>query len=325
MGNSMVQVTGNDEQQLLNRLDWNLLQTFLVITESQSISDAALRLNRRQPTVSAALKRLEDALDRRLIERGGGRFQLTEAGEMLRRQAIDVHAQMLSLAGAMRETREEVIGRVIIAAASHVVCPLFDSVLRDFHEQYPRASVSIDVRSSRDAVAAVESGRASFALCLVRRRNPKLCYDHLYRERFGFYCGPHHPLFGRESLRTDDLRDLDRVSFTTDHLDGVLYPLTLLRAEAEFTGRVVGTSSALEEVRRMIIAGLGFGALPVHVAEEDVGRGRLWPLPPYRKRPVVDVYVVSDPRATRNRAEQALLRGLQQQIEHTPLKARSYG
>ncbi len=44
---------------LMDRLDWNLLRTYLTIMQERSISRAAARLHLTQPAVSQALKRLE--------------------------------------------------------------------------------------------------------------------------------------------------------------------------------------------------------------------------------------------------------------------------
>jgi hypothetical protein len=62
---------GADDKFVTN-LDWNLLRTFVVIVEEESITRAASRLLRRQPAISLALQRLETDLGMRLIERGGG-------------------------------------------------------------------------------------------------------------------------------------------------------------------------------------------------------------------------------------------------------------
>jgi DNA-binding transcriptional LysR family regulator len=97
-----------------------------------------------------------------------------------------------------------------------------------------------------------------------------------------------------------------------------------MRAEADLGERIVGTSSHLEEVRRMIIAGLGIGPLPLHVAQRDVERGQLWQLPPYDKMPEIDVHVVWNPRAKLNRAEEAMLAGLIDLIARTPMEQRIY-
>lgn len=309
---------------LVRELDWNLLRTFVVLAESRSITEAAGKLRLAQPSVSTALKRLEARIDKKLIDRSPGHFRLTQAGELLYREAVDIQGSIFRLTTAMRDITNEVQGHVKIAVASHVVCPVFDQALAHFHAAHPKATLSVDVDTSREAIAAVNARSASFAICLVKERNPKLEYRRLYREFFGLFCGPPHPFFGQKGLTSSDLAGHASVSFETDRLHDVLRPVTLMRAEADLGDRIVGTSSHLEEVRRMIIAGLGIGPLPVHVAQRDVDAGLLWHLPPYDKMPEIDVHVVWNPRAKLNRAEEALLAELLTRIGETPIEERTY-
>ncbi|POF30406.1 LysR family transcriptional regulator [Roseibium marinum] len=312
-------------ERLARELDWNLLRTFIVLAQSSSVTSAADKLRLKQPTVSSALKRLEDRLGRKLINRKPGLFELTEAGTLLFREAIEIQGSVLRLGTLMREVTDEVRGHVEIAMASHVVCPIFDDTLREFHEKHPAATLSINVSASKDALEAVTSRRASLAVCLVRDRNPKLEYLRLFREFFGLFCGPPHALFGRENLTKADLAGQFAVSFVTDRMEDALRPVTLMRAEADLEDRIVGTSANLEEVRRMIIAGLGIGPLPVHVARRDVRDSLLWRLPPYDRLPEIDVHVVWNPKAKLNRAERAMLDMLLEKIRQTPIGERTYG
>ena len=121
-----------------------------------------------------------------------------------------------------------------------------------------------------------------------------------------------------------DLAGHRSVSFETDRLQDVLRPVTLMRAEAELGQKITGLSSHLEEVRRMIVAGLGIGPLPVHVAERDVRDGLLWQVPPYSGLPAIDVHVVWNEHAVKNRAEELLLARILAAIEATPIEARTY-
>ncbi|MEZ5448373.1 MAG: LysR family transcriptional regulator [Thiolinea sp.] len=306
------------------RLNWNLLKTFLVLAESRSVTEAAERLFLRQPTVSHALKQLEEHFNKPLIERRPGRFQLTEAGEALYHEIVEIHGTILRFHTLMREVVEEVKGHVRLLLASHVQCPLFDETLRDFHHRYPQATLSIDVSSSRDAVSEIEARRASMAICLVHHPKPELEYLTVYREFFGLFCGPSHPLFGQDGLDKTALAGQASVSFATDSMTDALRPVALMRAEANLDERVVATSSNLEEVRRMIIAGLGIGPLPLHVVKRDVADGLLWRLPPYEEPPAVDVYLVWNPKARMNRAETAMLNDLRARLMRSDLSTRTY-
>ena len=311
-------------ERLARDLDWNLLRTFVVLAEAESVTAAAERLGLTQPTLSAALKRLEERLGKRLIERKPGHFALTEAGKLLYREAVEIHGAILRLGTLVRDVSDEVRGHVRIAMASHVVCPVFDAALTAFHRRHPAATISIDVSASREAVGAVTARRASLAVCLVHDRSPKLEYRRLYREYFGLFCGPPHPLFGRRGLAMADLAGHSSVSFVTDRMSDALRPVAMMRAEAELEERIVGTSAHLEEVRRMIVAGLGVGPLPMHVVRRDIEDGLLWQLPPYERMPAIDVHIIWNPRARMNRAEEALLADLQARIEATPIEARTY-
>ncbi len=312
-------------ERLTRELDWNLLRSFVVVAQSRSITDAAQRLRLTQPSVSNALKRLEDRVGKRLIDRAPGRFALTPAGELLYREAVEIHGAIYRLSTLMRDMTDEVRGHVRLAMASHVVCPLFDRVLAEFHADHPRATLSISVERSVDALAAVAARSATAAICLVHRRDPGLEYLRLYREFFGLFCGPPHPLFGRRGLTQADLAGHSAVSFETDRLHDALRSVTMLRAESDLNEQIIGTSSHLEEVRRMVIAGLGIGPLPLHVVARDVSDGLLWRLPPYEAPPAIDVHLVWNPKAALNRAEQSLLGRLCTRIRETPIAHRTYG
>jgi DNA-binding transcriptional LysR family regulator len=311
-------------ERLARELDWNLLRTFMVVIQEGSVTGAAKRLYLRQPTVSHALKRLETRLGKRLIERGPATFRITPAGEMLYKECVEIYGNVARVAVLTRDMKDVVAGHVRIAMASHVVSPVFDEVLSAFHAANPKATYNIDVATSAEVTRAVLEKSASFGLCLIHKRAQRLEYKVIYREYFGFFCGPPHPLFGRSGLTLDDLRGHASVSFKTDQLSDALRPVALLRAQHDLDERIVGHSSHLEEVRRMIIAGLGIGPLPIHVVARDVRDGLLWRLPPYESPPAIDIYVVWNPQTHLNRAEAGLLEALRSAIDAKPLSARTY-
>lgn len=307
------------------KLDWNLLRTFMVIVQEQGLTAAATRLNLKQPSVSNALKRLERALGVRLIERGPRTFRLTARGRALYKECTGIFGSVNRLASALEKAEGDITGTVQLALASHVVTPLIDDTLAEFHRLHPAASVSIAVSSSREVVESVFEKRAALGVCLVRDPLPELEYRQLYTEHFGFFCGPAHHLFGKRGLELEDLAGEQCVSFHTDQLNDVLRPVALLRAEAEFDENVAGWSTNLEEIRRMVIAGLGIGALPIHVVERDVRDGLLFRLPPYEDPPAVDTWLVRHPEARVNRAEAEFARLLAGRIDATPRAERIYG
>ncbi len=308
----------------VTNLDWNLLRTFVIIVEEGSITGAANRLMRRQPTVSLALQRLETQLDSQLIDRSGGTFRLTAAGRELHRECIDIYGSISRLGEVTDLAAKEITGNIHIALASHVVTPLLDDVLTEFSLLNPKVTYKITIDTSASIARSILDKSASFGICLVNRSFSQLDYKVVYREFFGLFCGPSHPLFGKQQLQMRDLRNHPVVSFDTDNLADALRPVALLRQQHGLEPLVVGQATHLEEVRRMINCGIGIGPLPIHVVERDVRDRLLWRLPPYKKPPAIDVQLVTNPRQRYNRAEAGFITALKTKIGSISMAKRTY-
>ncbi len=108
------------------------------------------------------------------------------------------------------------------------------------------------------------------------------------------------------------------MSFSTDQLSDALAPVAVLRAREGMKGKVIATSPHLEEVRRLINAGLGIGPLPIHVVQNAMERGQLWRLPPYDAPPAIDIYLVTNPRMSLGRAERFFIDNLTGRLGNAP-------
>jgi len=263
-----------------DRLDWNLLRTFLVIAREESVSRAAAHLHITQPAVSHALKRLEEQLGRKLVQRNGPRIEITRAGDEVRELAEEIYGSISRLAGQSSAAERDVSGQVRLITVSGVQFPDYDEFLAAFHRDYPGIDIEVQVMRSADVPSALIQHTATAALSLNRNVGKKIEYRLFMPQRYALFCGRHHPLFGREGLTTADLLDENFVSFTGDQIGASLSPLTYFRDQHGFTGRVVASSASVAEVRRLMYAGFGIGCLSEHVGQAEVALGRMMRLPP---------------------------------------------
>ncbi len=277
----------------LRNLDWNLLHTFLVIVEEGSITGAARKLSYSQPSVSNALKRLEYYFGERLILRKKGVFSLTDQGLRLHEYALSVGNIMFHMAEQFADDKGTVSGAINIEIASHIDCQPFDQTLAEFHQHYPNVFITTNTQPSADIVSAVAEGQLHIGLSNKKVSQTGLRFDLLGYEQMAFYCSPSHPLYGKKDLTLDDLKGLAYVSFESDQPGEGLGAIAQFRAEQQFWGKLVAVSSNEEEVRRLVLSGVGFGALTVEGARPFVEQERLWPLPPYEALPTTEVYLVT--------------------------------
>jgi DNA-binding transcriptional LysR family regulator len=306
-------------------LDWNLLRTFMVIVEQRGISKAGAVLGLKQPTVSAALKRLEDVVGKTLIVRKPNEFRVTRAGQALYTECATIFGAVSQLPALLEEDAVEMRGHLTIAITSSVVSPHFDEVLHRFSTAHPQVTYSFAVQESEDVETTVALNRASFGICLLSKLPKELSHRVLYREYFGLYCGPRHPLFGAATVSTSDLEGEPFVAFQTEAVGGPLEEVSRLRARLKLSRQWRGVSSSLNEIRRMIVTNIGIGALPLHVARQDVAAGRIRQLPPYRNLPCVSIHLISNPARRFTEAESAFLAAVDAEVMTVAIEDRTYG
>lgn len=298
----------------LHHLNWNLLHTFLVIVEERSITRAADRLLVRQPSVSAALQRLEETLGGQLVQRDSRRFVLTKRGELLYKECVDIYRSVARIGDKLSEEHDELTGLVRIQVVTHVVLPALDRALTRLNRKHPSVAVRIDVANSHDIVRSVSQKLSPFGVCLLPNPLAGLSCRRLLREEFGILCGRDHPLHGRRDVPLHDLVEEPFVALACGQ-DGALEPMVALREGAGLGSRTVGTSPNLEEVARMIAAGMGIGILPLASVQDAVDAGTLWNLSGAGADLGADLYLISNPSLEMSPAEVAFQRLLEAEIE----------
>jgi len=277
----------SDNTAFSRRVDWNLFRIFHEIVRAGGIGAAARRMNRQQPTLSAALKRLEDDLGTQLLRRTAQGVELLPAGRAL----YDLCETMI---GAVRAAPHEVAkaaglveGVINIRMISSVVSPEFDAALAALHRHHPGVGIHIDVCPWREVIQALKSGEAEVGIACDSAPDPALRYQPLMKEVQQLYCGAGHPLRGQTFADPAALADSAFVRTGADEPD----ELTRFRGRYELGRRTGGLAENLHEARRLIELGIGIGFLPTGVAA--LAGAALWPLLPEALLPACHIYLVT--------------------------------
>ncbi len=128
--------------------DPDQLRSFLAVAEVLNFTRAASRLGLAQPTVSQHVRKLEEAVGRRLLERDTRGVQLTDDGQAMAGFARTIlaaqdRATSYFTGSAMR-------GRLRFGAADDLALAQLPRVLRDFRQGHPR--ITLELMLSQSAV-----------------------------------------------------------------------------------------------------------------------------------------------------------------------------
>jgi DNA-binding transcriptional LysR family regulator len=138
----------------------SLLRTFSVVAETKHFTRAAERLNCVQSAVSMQIRRLEDTLQVRLLDRDKRGVRLTPEGEILLRHARRV--TRLTDETLTEMGRRGASGRVRVGATDISMCYL-PKVLERFHARYSMVDVELRCNRSWEALDALEAGEIDMA------------------------------------------------------------------------------------------------------------------------------------------------------------------
>lgn len=291
----------------IEKLNWTLLHTYLVIVEEQSISNAAIKLNITQSAVSQNLKKLEEQLEVKLIERNNKNFTLTEIGEDLYKTAIDVYSKLVKFEQKLTATSNTIKDTLHIMSVSGLVSNDFDNLLTYYHQHYPNINLNITTATHAEIVKKINNNHPAIGITLEPKGFEGLEKLFYLPQRYSLYCGKYHPLFNKEVINKSDVIAQDYVAFDSEQLGSALSPIAIFRDMEHFTGKQVAITNNLQELQRLIITGYGVGCLPDNAAQSALDRSLIRKLPPYQGVADVPVYLIWNRHRTLRASEHAFL------------------
>lgn len=288
------------DKKFASRVDWNLMRTFVDIVRAGGIGAAARQLNRQQPSISAALKRLEDHVGATLLHRTATGVEMTAAGKAMMALCEDMLESARMMPHQIAQATKRVEGIVRIQIVSGLVSPEFDEAIASFHRRNPAIHIEIRVSPWRQVLDAIEQGEVEIGVGYDSAVRGSLMYEPLLVERQQLYCSRSSPYFGYRISRLGELKDQDFVLTGDDEIEQI----THLRRRYRLGTQVSGLAEDINEARRLILQGIGIGFLPILAAENEVAQGRLWPILHADFEPSYDIYLLARAGQARDTATQ---------------------
>lgn len=302
------------DQKFASRVDWNLMRTFVDIVRAGGIGAAARQLNKQQPSISAALKRLEDHVGTALLIRSASGVEMTAAGKAMMALCEDMLESARMMPHQIAQATRRVEGIVRIQIVSAVFSIEFDEAIASFHRRNPNIHIEIRVSPWRQVLDALERGEVEVGIGYDSSVRGGLVYEPLFVERQQLYCARSHPMFG---YRVNQLKELKDEAFVLTGEDEV-EAITHLRRRYRLGTRATGLAEDINEARRLIACGVGIGFLPVSAARADQERGRLWPMLHASFEPSYDIFLLARQEPARDTATQLFIDEVFRRIRAVP-------
>ncbi|MBL6456167.1 LysR family transcriptional regulator [Belnapia sp. T6] len=167
-------------------LDLDLLRCFVTVAERGGFTAAGQALGLTQSAVSLKVKRLEEVVQRRVLDRTSRAVVLTRDGETLLAYARRILA--LNDEAVRRMVAPPVAGRLRLGVADHFVPRNLAPLLARFAQTYPEVRLEVEVGRSHELRAAQERG--ALDLVLGKRRDGETAGRPIWTEAVIWVAAP---------------------------------------------------------------------------------------------------------------------------------------
>jgi LysR family hydrogen peroxide-inducible transcriptional activator len=239
-------------------MEMHQIRYFLALCEELNFTKASERCNVAQPSLTRAIKLLEEEFGGPLLSRERGNTHLTELGRMIRPYLADVYDKAQLAKREARELAKENRAKLRFGIMCTIApAPLLDLVSNvcSHHPGLDLEVVDSDARSLEDRLKRGELELAIY--CRPDHDDDRLHYLKLFRERMMIVLAPTHHLADRDPLRFRDLHNesyLNRIN--CEYNEGLAWE------QFGVTWKAVHRSERDDWILAMCAAGMGFGFLP---------------------------------------------------------------
>jgi DNA-binding transcriptional LysR family regulator len=241
-------------------------QIFLYVHDEGGMTRAAEKLHISQPSVSQAIREMEEHYGTKLFERLGKKLFLTVAGEELLQYARHIAGLVNQSESAMQDFADGSPLRIgaTLSVGESIVIPLLDRF-----RKIGRQRVYSYIHNTATLEKALLNDELDLALVEGNIHSPYLKEHPFMADELVFLAAPHNPI-----PRT--ISDLSQMPFITREVgSGTRELFTRIMTEQGIKPKIIGTYNNSESIKQAVMAGFGIAVLSERVANHELAAGKL--------------------------------------------------
>lgn len=242
------------------------LKYIVAVAREKHFGHAAEACFVAQPTLSVAIKKLEDELGVVIFERGGTEISMTPLGAQIVAQAERVLEQTAAIKEIAKQNKDPLAGPlrlgVIYTIAPYLLPPLVKAMI----ERVPQMPLVLQENFTVRLIESLRQGELDAAVMALPFSDQGLSVQPLYDEPFVVALPKHHAWAQREAIDTEELKSETMLLLGSGHCfrDQVLEVCPEMSRFSTSGDGIARTfeGSSLETIRHMVASGIGITVLP---------------------------------------------------------------
>ncbi len=242
------------------------LKYIVAVARERHFGKAAEACYVSQPTLSVAVKKLEEELDVKLFERSANEVTVTPLGEEIVRQAQSVLEQAANIKDIAKRGKDPLAGPLKLGVIYTIAPYLLPDLVRQVITHSPQMPLMLQENFTVKLLEMLRTGEIDCAILAEPFPDTGLAVAPLYDEPFYAAVPMTHALAQQDSVTTEQLKSETMLLLGNGHCfrDHVL---EVCPEFARFSSNAEGIrksfeGSSLETIKHMVAAGMGITLVP---------------------------------------------------------------
>lgn len=242
------------------------LQIFIAVADTGKMRQAAEQLYISQPSVSQAIRELEEHYDVKLFERLNQRIYITESGKKLLSYARHIVASVEECEQMMKANRVHPLLR--IGSSVSVGTAMIEGFLKDFARIDSTADVRVSVNNTATIEADVLANRLDLAIVEGNVESDELEKIVVGEDELYLVVGSTHPFYRHPKITVEMLDGQALISREDGSVDRNQFELFLRERGIHMEKK--WTCTNVQAIINSVIAGYGIGILSSLLTQKEL-------------------------------------------------------
>lgn len=241
-------------------MELHQLEYFVAVVETGSFSQAAVRCNITQPSLSQQIINLENELGRKLFNRLGRRITITEAGNLFYPRACSIISDVQQAKYALTDGFKPEVSTLSVGIIPTLGSYLLYQTVSRFQEAYPEATLKIREDMTNNLIDQLMSAELDVAFVSLPIANKHITTERVFEESLYIAIPETHTLASTSTIEADTLRDIPFIRLSdqdclSDQLDAFCYV-------QKIDPPTIYQTSHLSTVIELVRLGIGISLVP---------------------------------------------------------------
>jgi len=255
-------------------LEPRLLRYFIAVAEERHFSRAAQRLHISQPPLSYAIRQLEELVGARLLARTSRYVALTEAGQVLYREALTLLRRAEDVRTLVQRVDAGLRGRLRIGFVGSMLYRGLPGLLTAWRRELPDVEHALTELNSYDQIEAVRRGELDLGFIHANRAPDGVASLDLLSEPFMVCLPETHRLAGSRRLSLEQLKAEDFVFFARSASPSYYEIVLAMCVRAGFVPVIRHEVRHWLSVASLVSRGLGVSIVPACLSRSGLAGTR---------------------------------------------------